>query len=148
MLLSDAIRKRIKNLLAVLAVVAIAVCLPVFSSFASSGSGTVTTAANKVMTQAKLGITRTMAYSYAQVQIDAVYPAGTYSTDPYWRANARLYHHTIPNQPISDTYLISEGSGYQNVTINEGYLNLSSFDLCFAGNTNNPVVVAYHYNGK
>lgn len=107
-----------------------------------------TTAANKVMTQATLGITRTMAYSYAQVQIDAVYPTGTYTIDKYSRANAKLFHHTTPNQPISNNYLISEGSGYQNVTINEGYLNLSSFDLCFAGNTNNPVVVAYHYNGK
>ena len=45
--------------------------------------------------------------------------------------------------------MLTEGTGFNKIVINEGYLEWNKFDLYFAGN--NPALsayVAYSYNGK
>ena len=83
------------------------------------------------------------------VAVSSVYPVNTYSEDNYTRCFTKLFHNTIGNTPISDKYLLMEGTGYQKITINEGYLSQSKFDLCFAGyNANLAAYIAYAYKGN
>ncbi len=121
-----------------------------FFAFAiDEGRGTVAVGYNSVMTQAKAGIKRTRDFSYASVAVSSVYPVNTYSEDNYTRCFTKLFHNTIGNTPISDKYLLMEGTGYQKITINEGYLSQSKFDLCFAGyNANLAAYIAYAYKGN
>lgn len=116
-------------------------------AMASSGSGTVYVRENCIMSRAVAGATRSTQNSYVLVSADSVYPVS--GQDTYKKCRTRLYHPAIGNTPISDEYVLTEGTGYTKIVIKEGYLGWNKFDLYFAGN--NPVLpayVAYSYNGK
>lgn len=85
---------------------------------------------------------------WVYIGVNSVYPTGSYSEDNYTKCLTRLYHNSEDNLPISDTYTITEGATDTKVYIKEGYLNLTYFDLCFAGNNPNyDAYVVYTYNG-
>ena len=101
------------------------------------------------MFQAERGLSRSTAYSYVSVKAESVYPVGTYSNDNYKYCKTQIYHNTIGNTPISKKVQLMEGSDYKNVTISEGYLDQTLFDLCFSGNS--PyygAVIVYDYKGN
>lgn len=139
---------KMKKIVATMFLLTMVFSLQNFAAFASSGSGIVKVAKNQVMTQAKTGISRTKSFSFVYIGVNSVYPTGSYSEDNYTKCLTRLYHNSEDNLPISDTYTITEGATDTKVYIKEGYLNLTYFDLCFAGNNPNyDAYVVYTYNG-
>lgn len=137
-----------KRIIKILSAAALGIMVCSFNSFASSGTGTVYVGKNSVMTQAETGITRTGKYSYANVYPLSVFPTGNYEVDNYTKCKSALYHHTKGNIMISSVYTLTEGTTY-SMTIKEGYLDQSQFDLCFAGNSPSlEANILYMYDGK
>ncbi len=121
------------------------------SAFASSGSGRGRVGKNSVMMQAEVGITRSGADDFATVRVDSVFPVGSYETDNYTQCLTRLYHNTIGNTPVSETFKLREGVGGQGMAIPfyEWYRSIRKFDLCFAGNDPDlEAWIIYTYDGR
>ena len=118
-------------------------------TFASSGSGTITVSSGSVYKTAVSGASRTGNYSYVHVRATSVYPTGTYTEDNYTKCKTRLYKNDSTSTAISDSYTLTEGALYTKVTIKEGYLSLTKFNLCFAGNNASyGAVINYTYAGN
>ena len=140
---------KMKKIVATMFLLTMVFSLQKFATFASSDSGTVKMAKNQVMTQAETGISRTKRYGYAEIAVNSVYPTGTYTEDNYTKCQTCLYHYSLDNVQISDIYTLTEGDAAERVKIKDGYLNVTYFDLCFAGNNPNyDAYVTYTYNGK
>lgn len=138
---------KMKKIVATMFLLTMVFSLQNFATFA--GSGTVRVGKNQVMMQAETGIPRTKRYGYAEIAVNSVYPTGTYTEDNYTKCKTCLYHYSLDNVQISDVYTLTEGATATTVYIKQGYLNVTYFDLCFAGNNPNyDAYVAYTYNGK
>lgn len=114
--------------------------------FASSGYVNTYLFLNQVWDQSVLDASRTGNYSNVYIKVYTVYPPS--GPDNYTKCKFLLYHPTIPDVTISAVSTYTEGSSYYK-SIYEGYLSLSTFDICVSGN--NPSLdgyVYYWYNGR
>jgi len=106
-----------------------------YSVFAGSiGSGQVKVGTNCVMKKAEDDLVRSTNYSYILVNVKSVYPVGAYDVDNFTRCRVCLYSSTSAYTPISDVYVLTEGTGYQQIALSEGKLSYSVLDLYFSGN--------------
>ena len=134
-------KRKITRISAAILLVAMILTL---NTFASSGSGIVKVPKNCVYTYGEHNVTRTRNYSYIRVGIGSVYPTGEYEEDTYQYCYAVPYSQSIP---IATSKKIKEGTT-ANITLKEGSLNKTSFDLLFAGNSPDlDAWVTYNYNG-
>ncbi|MBD5096477.1 MAG: hypothetical protein HDT40_05615 [Lachnospiraceae bacterium] len=118
-------------------------------SMASSGSSSVTVPAGCLLVTGVSGVTRTTNYSYVQVKANSIYPTGNYDKDTFTKCKTVICKNDSTNTKISNVYTLTEGSGYTNVYIHEGYLSLAKVNICFAGN--DPflgAVVNFSYDSK
>ncbi len=134
-------RKKVSYLLVICALVLLGNS---FLSYASSGRGVAYLPKNCTNTLAKGGITRSGKYSYARVNAESVYPTSDGAEDTYTKCKVVLYYRSIP---VSSAKTITEGQKY-NITIKDGSLDITTFDLVFAGNDPNlDARVSYWYDG-
>ena len=140
-------KKRISIIMTALIIV-LAIAVPALLSYAQSGSGTVTVLPNQGMTQAETNRHRSGDYSYVDVRAHSVYPPGDYVIELYFHCKTRLYKSNTNAQSISEVFTLTEGAPFTHVSLNEGTLSTTYYDICFAGNTNDVVVVSYSYDGK
>lgn len=116
--------------------------------FASDGSGQVQVPKSGYQVLAEQGITRTGAYSYARVRVEAVTPVMPYKTDNFSKCKARLFDCNNTLKAITDWYTLTEGSDYTKLDIYEGCMSKKKFNLNFKGNNNNYAAeVYYSYKG-
>lgn len=110
-----------------------------------TGTGTVKVPTGSTFVVAKTKIKRSLAYDYAIVKANSVYPTGEGKTDTYKKCKTRLYY---GDKAISGEVTLTEGE-LTHVKIYNGQLNRPTFQIRFAGNNPNlPAYVAYYYNGK
>lgn len=129
----------------------ILIFIMMYSSFAmaSSGTGSVTVGTGSIYVTGAYGVTRTTNYDYVLVKANSVYPTGNYTTDNFTKCKTAIYKNDNTSTRISNVYTLTEGNGYREVKINNGYLFLSKVNVCFAGN--NPeygAVINFSYDGK
>ncbi len=118
-------------------------------SMASSGSGSVTVGTGSIFVTGVSGVSRTTNYSYVQIKANSVYPTGNYDKDNYTKCKTAIYKNDSTSTMISNVYILTEGSGYTNVHIKEGYLSLTKVNICFAGNnTEYGAVIDFSYDSK
>ncbi|MGN0151905.1 MAG: hypothetical protein ACI39Q_05470 [Wujia sp.] len=116
---------------------------------ASTGNGSVTVGTGSVFITGASAVERTTNYDYVQVKANSVYPTGSYSSDNFTKCKTAIYRNDNTSTRISNVYTLTEGNGYSNVKINNGYLSLKKVNICFAGNDPDyGAVVAFSYNGK
>ncbi len=92
---------------------------------------------------------RSCKYSYISTLIQSVCPTGSYKEDNYTRCVVQLYSHSSRYLPLSDEYVLSEGSGNNKIYMSEGYLDRETVDFYIKGN--NPkydAYVSYYCNGN
>lgn len=118
-------------------------------AMASSGSSSVTVGTGSIFVTGVSGVSRTTNYDYVQVKANSVYPKGNYKEDNYTKCKTAIYKNDSTSTRISNIYILTEGKGYTNVEINNGYLSLSKVNICFAGNDPSlGAVIDFSYNGK
>ncbi|MCM1288353.1 MAG: hypothetical protein NC240_08575 [Clostridium sp.] len=138
-----------KKLVSEIAILLMMVLMYSNYTMASSGSGSVTVDIGCTFRTGVSGVSRTTSYSYVQVKANSVYPTGTYKEDNFTKCKTALYKNDSTSTRISSIYTLTEGSGYTNVRINEGYLSLTKVNICFAGNDPSySAVIDFSYNGK
>jgi hypothetical protein len=101
---------------------------------------------NQVWMQSEIDVSRTGNYSTMFIHVYVVCKPSGYAD--YTKCRFMLYHPTTPNLPISSSTTYTETYSYYKA-INEGYLSLSTFDICVSGN--NPdldAMVYYYYSGR
>ena len=123
-------RKKIINVLSV--VMFVCMLLPK-NVYAATGGDSVTVGTGSVYVTGVSGVHRTGDYSYVSVKANSVYPT-EYKEDNYTRCKVRLYKNDSTSTAISNEYIITEGSAYKDIEINQGYLSLHWLNICFAGN--------------
>lgn len=119
-----------------------------YSMAGQTGSGSVTVPAGCILVTGAYGVPRTTNYSYVQVKANSVYPTGNYDKDTFTKCKTVICQNDT-NTIISATYTLTEGSGFTNVYIYQGYLSLTKVNIRFAGN--DPflgAVVNFSYNAK
>ena len=124
-------------------------CFMIFSPVCSAGAvtGTIRVPKNCIMTSAGEA-TRTTKYGYVSVKANSVYPTGEYKKDNFTKCKTHLFHVTS-HKAISNKVTLTEGKGYAKVIIQDGYLDQTKVNVCFAGNDPEyPAMVNYTYNGN
>lgn len=102
-------------------------------AMAQTGSGSVTVPAGCILVTGAYGVPRTTNYSYVQVKANSIYPTGNYDEDTFTQCKTVICKNDT-NEKISGAYTLTEGSGYKNVYINQGYLSITKVNIRFAGN--------------
>lgn len=87
-------------------------------------------------------VSRSTQYPYVIVRCDAVYPES--GIDLFSKVQSRLMFN---GTQISNTEIISEGSGDQNLDILGGYAGESRVTIEFRGNTNKAAIANLFYDG-
>lgn len=139
--------KRILGKLGIGVVLLIALAWPVCYAFAQSGTGVVTTGYSQNMMQAEVQRYRSTTFSYVLIKADSVRPALTWLPDAFTNCGTRIYQYNTNALPISNVYTLSEGAGYYHIVINEGYLNIYYYDICFSSPSYLPAIIDYGYDG-
>lgn len=135
------------KIIGILCLIVIGINVYVADVEASSGSGLVTVGKDCTFTTAVSNLARTGNYDYIEVAVHSVYPVGNYDEDNYQKCKAAVFKND--GTRISDTKTIKEGTGYEKLTIYNGYLNLKKVNLGFAGNNPNySANIDYSYKGK
>ncbi len=115
------------------------------AAFADYGNDRVRVPTGCAMHLAKANLTRTGNYSYVTVTADSVYPTDG-STDEFTRCRTKLTENKVSPLDISKVYTLTEGVSF-NVSIKEGWLQISPFRLYFSGNDERySAYIAYTYN--
>ena len=137
--------KKVVSMFITVMLVGLMCCINVFASSATNQY--VRVPAGSSYFPGNVNVTRTKNYSYVSVNIQSVYPDS--GTDTFTKCKVKLYRADATNTAISNEYTLTEGSGYKSVYIKDGYLNLSTVGLYFAGNNPNyGANILYSYNGN
>lgn len=116
--------------------------------FANFGTGTVKVPINQVMALAEEDVSRTTQYSFTTIGALSVYPTQLGVEDNFKKCKTQLYECNT-STPASKVYTLEENTIYTKVYLNEGQMNLTEFDLRFAGNSKNyPAYIDYYFNGN
>lgn len=95
---------------------------------------------------AKRNIKRTRKFSYVNVKADSVYPTGEGVEDDYTHCRTNLRKN---GKLISKEKTVLDEGKLKKVGILQGYQDVKSFDLYFAGNQPDlDAWIAYYYNGN
>ena len=93
----------------------------------------------------KYSESRSTNFSYAQAALESVYP--TSGVDNFSKIQTRLVN-SAGTQISQKAYVVlTEGDGYKNISIKEGYLSLSTIYFQFRGNSNKAAEAVVNYRG-
>lgn len=99
---------------------------------------------NQVWTSSK-PVSRSGSYSYVWASCDSVYPLS--GADSFSRIQTRLVNSSDTLIMIDNFVALQEGSGYQRLEIQEGYLDLETVYIQFRGNIKLPAKAVVNYDG-
>lgn len=112
---------------------------------ASSPSYTVHMLGNTSIWFGGYPVTRSTNYNYVSIRVNSIHPTNS-GVD-----NNRYVHACVKTTneiKISDTILLTEGTGYKNITLYNGYLNQSEVDLYFKNYYTIPVTMEIDCRGN
>ena len=99
---------------------------------------------NQVWTSSE-PVSRSGSYSYVWASCDSVYPLN--GADNFSRIQTRLVDSSDTLIMIDNFVALQEGSGYQRLEIQEGYLDLETVYIQFRGNIKLPAKAVVNYEG-
>lgn len=104
-------------------------------------------AANQVWTGG-YSVTRSGRYSYVSAGLDTVFPSE--GNDNFERIQVRVTQFRYGFDALNEEGVVTlkEGSGYQNLTIKEGYLNCTTVYFQFRGNSNKAAEAIVNYKSN